>query len=180
MITNPWGWLAVVIVAFAGMLPGQEKTPLRNHEFFHKLTGKWEAAGELKGADGKVQPYKAEWSGVIAEDGSFVAEGTREIGTTTQQYRWVYAPASAEGLFEVMHELPNENGNAQRFEASYFPAALTFEMTAFLGSGGSKVTVKERFSGENAETLVTEVEFADDQGQVTLSGTIINRRVKSP
>lgn len=150
-----------------------------DHAFFKLMVGKWTAKGELKGADGNVQKYQAEWSGAMAEDGSFVVEGTREIGATTQQYRWVFTAGGVAGLFEGLHEIVNDTASSQRFEVSAAEASMSVEMSAFLGSGNAKVVVKESFVDEAHDNLQTVVEFTDDQGKVTLSGAINNERQKS-
>lgn len=173
--------LVLLVCLFSGRsLKAAEESDIGTHAFFKLMKGKWRAEGELKGADGNVQKYKAEWTAAMGDDGSFVIEGTREIGDSTQQYRWIYSAGSAAGLFEATHEIDGDSGNAQRFEVSSSEAALNVEMSAFLSSGSAKVSVKETFVDEAHDKLQTVVEITDDQGNVTLTGTINNERQKSP
>lgn len=172
--------LMMVLFGVAGGKLEAAEGDIGDHAFFKLMIGKWMAEGEFKGADGNVQKYSADWTGSVAEDGSFVVEGTRVIGTTTQQYRWVFSPGSAAGLFEGLHEIVNDTSNSQRFEVSASEAAMSLEMSAFLGNGNAKVVVKESFVDEAQDKLQTVVEFTDDQSNVTLTGTINNERQKTP
>lgn len=174
-------YLSLVLMWFlVGVLQVDAKPPAE-HGFFKLLVGKWKVEGELKGADGKVQRYAAEWTGAAREDGAFVLEGTREIGEeTTQSYRWTFNEGAGEGLFEATHEIMNDTGNAQRFEVSSSEAVMGLEMSAFLGSGSAKVTLKETFLDEEHKKLQTEVVFTDDQGNVTLQATLLNEKQDAP
>jgi len=160
------------------VLHADDSTMPAKHEYFKWLVGKWNASGELKGADGNVQPYKAEWTGTALEDGSVQVEGSRQIGDTTQSFRWLFSPGSAEGLFEATHVVTQDQVTEQRFEVSYSAATGVMEMSAFLGSDNSKITLKESFEKDSHDLLNTLAEFTDDQGNTTLTVTIKNERVK--
>lgn len=172
--------IAVLAIIVAGQV-GAENKPPAEHAFFKLLKGKWKTEGELKGADGMVHKYKAEWEGIARDDGSFVMEGTREIGdNTSHQYRWTFNMGAGEGLYEATHEIMNDTGNAQRFEVSAPEAMMGMEVTAFIGSGNAKVTLKETFLDEEHKKLQTEFTVTNEGGEVTLSATLLNLKQADP
>lgn len=173
--------LITLLAVFTGGQVGADTKPPAQHAFFKLLKGKWKTEGELKGTDDVVHKYSAEWEGVVREDGSFVMEGTREIGdNTTQQYRWTFNTGAGEGLYEATHEIINDTGSQQRFEVSTPEAVMGMEITAFVGSGNAKVTLKETFVDDANKKLQTEFSVQDDQGNVTLSATLINVKQDEP
>lgn len=165
-----------MIVFSAANLRAQAKPDFATHPYFKHLVGDWEAAGDLQAQDGNVLKIKETWKGTMPNAGTFSIEGTREINENKSDYRWTITFNDASGTYEVKHE-PGGGGETQRFEGSLSEVTLTMELSAQLG-GGSMIKLVERFTGEGHDTLETEVTFTNDKGETTLSGKVINKRVK--
>ena len=151
---------------------------LGKHEFFKHLVGEWEAKGELKGQDNNVVTITEAWTGKADAEDSFYIEGTRTLNGETQKFKWTITHNTATEGYEAM--LTGEDGQTIRFEGNLSEVNMVMSMKAITGGGDSSIALEDSFTDEAKETLQTKVTFTGDQGQTTLEGTIVHKRVKAP
>ena len=170
-----WRLLLSSFFIFAGCAIGQEKTDFKNHPFFQHMIGEWVGEGELKDAHDTLIKFKTEWKADVEGENAFVIEGNREINGNAQTYKWTIIHNPTTGAYEANHKAPDSE--AVRFEVLVPEGEMRIEMTV-LGNAESKMTVIDSFPDKEFETLETKVTIMDDSGATTLSGTIIQKRVK--
>ncbi len=173
---RPWLLITLACLAAATAATAQEAVKdFSQHPFLKHLIGEWTSEGQLTGQDGNVITIKEEWKGSVLAEGTFLIEGKREINGEKSDYKWTIT-YNASGTYEAKHEMSN-GSDAQRFEGSISDVTNTMELSV-QGDGGSTIKLVDTFVGEGHDTLETEVSFTDGKGQTTLSGKIVNKRVK--
>ncbi len=173
-------WAALVAVFFTftctgSSLVADDTKDIAKHPFIKLLVGEWESKGELTAQDGNVITVKEEWTARVDSENTFTIEGKREINSDTSDYKWTITFHPDTGVYEAMHVI--NSGDAQRFEGSFTEGSLSVEWTA-QGDGGSVIKVHDAFTGEERDTFDTDVSFTNGKGETTLSGKIVNKRVK--
>jgi hypothetical protein len=172
-------WAALVAVFIGtctgGSLRADDTKDIAKHPFIKLLTGEWESTGELKGQDGNVITVKEEWTGTVVSENTFTIEGKRELNADKSDYKWTITFHPDTGVYEAMHVI--NSGEAQRFEGSFTEGSLSVEWTA-QGDGGSVIKLLDAFTGEDRDTFDTDVSFTNGKGETTLSGKVVNKRVK--
>ena len=151
---------------------------LAQHVVFKHFLGKWTAEGELKGEDNTVLTVKEDWQGKGEGDNTFVLEGMRTLNNDTQAFKWTFALNPATGTCEA--NLTGGDGSQPlRFEVNISDVNLTLDMKAQTGQT-SAITVKEEFTDEKHEALVSHVVFTNDEGKTTLEGDVKHKKVHEP
>ncbi len=170
-----WRVLLASCFIFAAWANGEEKTDFKNHPFFKYMIGEWTGEGELKDAHDALVKFKMEWKADVEGENTFVVEGNREINGNAQTYKWTIIHNPTTGAYEATHKSPDSE--AVRFEVLVPEGEMRIEMT-MLGNAESKMTVIDSFPDKDFNTLETKVTIVDDSGATTLSGTILQKRVK--
>lgn len=151
---------------------------LAQHVVFKHYLGKWTAEGELKGENNNLVTIKEDWQGRSDGENTFVLEGTRTVNTDTQAFKWTFALNPSAGTCEA--NLTGSDGSQPlRFEVNISDVNLTLEMKAQTGQT-SAITVKEEFTDEKHESMVSHVTFTNDEGNTTLEGDIKHKKVAAP
>jgi len=151
---------------------------LAQHVVFKHYLGKWTAEGELKGEDNQLVTIKEDWQGKSEGDNTFVLEGSRTVNNDTQAFKWTFALNPSTGTCEA--NLTGGDGSQPlRFEVNISDVNLTMDMKALTGQT-SAITVKEEFTDEKHEALVSHVTFTNDEGKTTLEGDVKHKKVAAP
>ena len=151
---------------------------LAQHAFFKHLIGDWKAEGELKGENNNVVTITETWTGKADAVDSFFIDGSRTMNGDTQAFKWVFTHNAATDSYEAM--LTGADGQMIRFEGSVSDVTLVMDLKAITGNGNGSIAVQDSFAEGSKDTLNSKVTFTGDQGQTTLEGTIIHKRVKAP
>jgi hypothetical protein len=151
---------------------------LAQNAFFKQLTGSWQAEGKLTGENDHLVTITETWSGKVETAESFSIEGTRTMNGDTQKFSWAITHNVATDSYEAV--LTGGDGQTIRFEGSVSEVTQIMDLKSITGNGSSSISVQDSFKAEDKDTLHSEVTFTGDQGQTTLSGTIIHKRVKAP
>ncbi|MDB6117930.1 MAG: hypothetical protein JWO08_1711 [Verrucomicrobiaceae bacterium] len=147
---------------------------LANHSVFKHYLGKWTAEGELKGTDNNVVTVTEDWEGKSDGDNSFVLAGSRTLNKDTTTFKWTFALNPAAGTCEA-NLTAGDGSQPLRFEVNISDVNLTLEMKALTGQT-SAITVKDEFTDEKHESLVSHVIFTNDEGKTTLEGDIKHKK----
>ena len=158
--------------------PHASASKLDEHPFFKALAGRWEAKGELKGADGKVTTLEQNWEGTCDGTGSFQIEGSRTMNAKTDRFTWTYSYNPSTDAYEA-NLTGADGGQPLRFECSLADGALMMLLKSITGSGSAAIELEDEFQ-EGGKVLITKVRFTNEAGEPTLQGRIRNERVKSP
>ena len=151
---------------------------LAKHVVFKHYLGKWTAEGELKGENNNVVTIKEDWEGKSDGDNTFVLEGTRTLNNDTQPFKWTFALNPTTGTCEA--NLTGGDGSQPlRFEVNLSEVNQTMELKAQTGQT-SAITVKEEFTDDKHDTLMSHVVFTNDEGRTTLEGDIKHKKVPKP
>ncbi len=165
----------VLPLAFVLTAQGED---LALHPVFKHFLGKWTAEGELKGENNTVLTITEDWQGKGEGDNTFVLEGTRTLNNDTQTFKWTFALNPSTGTCEA--NLTGGDGSQPlRFEVNISDVNLTLDMKAQTGQT-SAITVKEAFTDEKHEALVSHVTFTNDEGKTTLEGDVKHKKVATP
>lgn len=151
---------------------------LAQHAFFKHLIGDWKAEGELKGENSNVVTITETWTGKAETADGFSIEGTRTMNGDTQRFNWTITRNPATDSYEAV--LTSADGQTIRFEGSVSDVTLVMDLKTITGNGNSSITVQDSFAEGSKDTINSKVTFTGDQGQTTLEGTIIHKRVKAP
>ena len=151
---------------------------LAQNAFFKQLTGSWQAEGKLTGENNNLVTITETWSGKAESAESFSIEGTRTMNGDTQKFSWAITHNVATDSYEAV--LTGGDGQTIRFEGSVSEVTQVMDLKSITGNGSSSISVQDFFKAEDKNTLHSEVTFTGDQGQTTLSGTIIHKRVIAP
>lgn len=151
---------------------------LSENAFFKQLVGHWQAEGKLTGQNNHLVTITETWTGKVDTAESFSIEGSRTMNGDTQTFSWAITHNVATDSFEAV--LTGGDGQTIRFEGSVSEVAQVMDLKSITGNGSSSISVQDSFKAEDKNTLHSEVTFTGDQGQTTLSGTIIHQRVKAP
>lgn len=146
--------------------------------FFKQLVGHWQAEGKLNGENNHLVTITETWTGKVDTAESFSIEGSRTMNGDTQTFSWAITHNVATDSFEAV--LTGGDGQTIRFEGSVSEVAQVMDLKSITGNGSSSISVQDSFKAEDKNTLHSEITFTGDQGQTTLSGTIIHQRVKAP
>jgi hypothetical protein len=156
-------------------LPAEDAKAVTKNPFIKLLVGEWESKGELKGQDGNVVTVKEEWTATVVSDTTFTIEGKRELNADKSTYTWTVTFHPDTGVYEAMHVI--NSGQPQRFEGSFTEGSLSVEWTAQMDDGGT-IKLLDAFSGEERDTFDTDLNLTNGKGESTLSGKIVNKKVK--
>ncbi len=151
---------------------------LTQHAFFKHLIGEWKAEGKLTGENNAVVTITESWTGKVDAADSFSIEGTRTMNGDTQKFHWAMTHNTATDSYEAV--LTGSDGQTIRFEGSVSDMSLVMDLKAITGNGNGSIAVQDKLEGADKETMNSKVTFTGDQGQTTLEGTIIHKRVKVP
>lgn len=151
---------------------------LSENAFFKQLVGNWQAEGKLTGENNHLVTITETWTGKVDAAESFTIEGSRTMNGDTQRFSWAITHNVATDSYEAV--LAGGDGQTIRFEGSVSEVAQVMDLKSITGNGSSSISVKDSFKAEDKNTLHSEVTFTGDQGQTTLSGTIIHERIKAP
>jgi hypothetical protein len=163
--------LLVLLVSLSTAAAGD----LSEHPFWKHYVGEWHAKGELKGQDGNVVTVIEHWTGKGDGEAGFLIEGDRTTNTDKQSFKWRISLNPATQVCEAV--LVGQDQNQQiRFEANISEVAMTLEMKAVTGGGGSAITVSEAFTDDSRTAFNSKVTFTNEQGDVTLEGTILHSK----
>lgn len=152
---------------------------LAEHVFFKHLIGKWHAEGELTGENADTVKLTEDYESRATEEGGFSIEGHRVLNGDKQTFHWLITHNPSTDSYEAVLTTNGDEAGALRFEGHVSEVNLTIDLKAPLGANGS-VTVTDAFVGDDKNTIESKVTFIGDAGNITLSGTIIHRRVKGP
>ncbi|HSI65365.1 MAG TPA: hypothetical protein VLE43_19725 [Candidatus Saccharimonadia bacterium] len=166
---------ALTFTCTGGSLKADDAKGIAKHPFVKLLIGEWEATGELKGQDGNVITVKEEWTARVDSENTFTIEGKRELNADKSDYKWTVTFHPDTGVYEAMHVI--NSGEAQRFEGSFTEGSLSVEWTAQM-DGGASIKLLDAFTGEERDTFDTDLTMTNGKGETTLSGKIVNKRVK--
>lgn len=151
---------------------------LAQNTFFKQLTGSWKAEGKLIGEDNHLVTILETWTGKADTPESFSIEGTRAMNGDTQTFSWAITHNVATDSYEAV--LTGGDGQTIRFEGSVSEVTQVMDLQSITGNGSSSIRVQDSFKAKDENTLHSEVTFTGEQGQTTLSGTIIHKRVIAP
>lgn len=171
-----------VLLAATGaalVLNSQESKNLGQHPFFKAFVGEWKVEGELKGENGNVLKVTETWTGKVDEQGGLYIEGMRTVDGDTKPFKWTITHNPSTDGFEAVVS-GTEPAETVRFEGSYSEVTQTLDLKAITGTGGSAITLQDSFADEGKDTLHSKVTFTGEQGNVTLEGTLVHKRVKTP
>lgn len=151
---------------------------LAENAFFKHLIGDWQAEGKLTGENNNIVTITETWTGKVNTAESFSIEGTRTMNGDTQKFSWAITHNVATDSFDAI--LTSADGKTIRFEGSVSDVTQLMDLKSITGNGSSSICVQDSFRDEDKDTLHSEVTFTGEQGQTTLSGSIIHKRVKTP
>ena len=163
--------------AFASSTP-VSALELSQTAFFMHLVGSWQAEGTLTGENNHQVSLKETWTGKVDTAESFSIEGTRTMNGDTQTFSWAITHNMATDNYEAV--LSGGDGQTIRFEGSVSEVTQVMHLKSITGNGSSSISVLDSFKAADKNTLHSEITFTGDQGQTTLSGTIIHQRVLAP
>ena len=170
--------LLLVVASVAAFRSESLAIDFASHPFFKYVVGEWSLEGELKGKENTVVSITENWKG-RAEENSFYMEGSRTMNGETKPFTWTITHNPATDGYEAV--MAGEAGaDPLRFEGSFSEADLTVTLKAITGAGESSIVIRDSFADEAKETIQTEVKMLDEQGEVTLEGTLIQKRIKTP
>jgi len=158
---------------------GDDNGGFNKSAFFKAFAGEWTMEGELKGTEGKVVKFKEEWKAEILSDDTMTIEGKRDLDNNSQSYKWTLTHNPTTGLYEANHSVA-DSGDSLRFEVNLMETEMKMEISGFIGSSNSKVTIVDSFSGADRDNLESKITLTDDTGATTLSGTVTHKRTKKP